>query len=75
MSAGFSRWSRRSLLVDGGDADCGAAALPVKVTELLGVATALADEAFEEARRKCYLLGSDIAEWALPGYDVKGDLH
>ena len=58
------------LLVDGGEADAGAAALRVKVTELLGVAIALADEAFEEAHRKCRLLGSDTAEWAWSGYDV-----
>jgi hypothetical protein len=63
------------LLVDGGEADAGAAALRVKVTELISVATALADEAFEEARRKCYLLGSNTAEWALPDYDVKADRH
>ncbi len=63
------------LLVDGGEAEPAVTALRVKVSELLGLATSLADEAFEEARRKCYLLGSDTAEWALPGYDVKADLH
>ena len=45
------------LLVDGGEAEPTVTALRVKVTGLLGVATALADDAFEEARRKCYLLG------------------
>jgi hypothetical protein len=63
------------LLVDGGEGDAVVAALRVKVTELIGVATALADEAFEEAHRKCSLLGSDTAEWAWSGYDVNEDLH
>ena len=66
MSAGC--WLvEEDLLVDGGEADAGAAALRVKVTELLGVAIALADEAFEEAHRKCGLLGSDSCRMGVVG--------